>query len=91
MHTKKGLSSMTTKNEVEQRIYTEVIIGPIKKEECKPSKEIIQEMERTQEEDYKRTTPSRRSITWNQQPTMERTKEEDYRRETPFRRSATLR
>jgi hypothetical protein len=48
-------------------------------------------MEKTQEEDYIRTIPPRRSITQNQQPIIEGTQEEDYRRETPFKRSPTLR
>jgi hypothetical protein len=82
---------MTTEKEVEQRSYAEVIRGPIKKEECKPSREYIREMERTQEEYYRGTTPPRRSRTQNQQPTMERTQEEDYRRVAPFRISLTLR
>jgi hypothetical protein len=49
-HTEKGSSSITTEKEAEQKSYAEVIRGPIKKEECKPSKENIQAMEIIQEE-----------------------------------------
>jgi hypothetical protein len=84
-HTEKGSSSMTTGKEAEQKSYADVIRGPIKKEECKPSKENIQEMEIIQEEDH----PIRGMQ--NQQPTMERTQEEDYKRVAPPRRSPTLR
>lgn len=72
IHTEKGSNSMITEKEAKQRSYAKVIRGPIKKEECKPSKENSREIERTQEDDYKRMTPSRRSKILNQQPTMER-------------------
>jgi hypothetical protein len=62
-HTEKGSSSMMTKREEEQKSYAEFIRGPIKKEEGKSSKKRIQEMERTQEEYYRRATPRRRSKT----------------------------
>jgi hypothetical protein len=41
MHTEKGSSSMMTEKEEEKKSYAEVIRGPIKKEECKSSKENI--------------------------------------------------
>jgi hypothetical protein len=53
-HTKKDLSSMTTKEEAQQRTYVEVTIGFTRKEECKFSHE------NDQKEDYRRMTPSRR-------------------------------
>jgi hypothetical protein len=37
----KMAANMMKKKEEEQRSYAKVIIGPIKKEECKPSKENI--------------------------------------------------
>jgi hypothetical protein len=40
------------KNEENDKSCVEVIRGSIKKEECKPSKENIPKMEKTQEEDY---------------------------------------
>jgi hypothetical protein len=52
-YTKKGLSSITTKKEEEQNSDVQVIRVPMKKEECKYSKENIWAMERTQKEYYK--------------------------------------
>jgi hypothetical protein len=50
------------KNEEKAKSYVEVIRGPIKKEECKPSKENIPEMEKTQEEDYKKRWISKKTF-----------------------------
>jgi len=44
-----------------------VIRGPIKKEECDPSKENIPKMEKTQEEYYKRDGYPRRPFTYRHQ------------------------
>jgi hypothetical protein len=54
-------------------------------EECKPSNENNREVERTQEEYYRRMALSRISKIHNQYPPMERNQEENYRRTTPFR------
>jgi hypothetical protein len=51
------------KNEEKAKSYVEVIKGPIKKEECNPSKENIPKMEKTQEEDYRRDGYPRRPST----------------------------
>jgi hypothetical protein len=53
------------KNKEKAKSYVEVIKGPIKKEECEPSKENIPEMEKTQEEDYKRPSTSRYQRSFN--------------------------
>jgi len=70
-HTEKGLSSMITEGEVEKKTYVEVTRGSTKKEKCKISNENTQEIERTQEEDYKRMTPPKRFRIQSQQPSME--------------------
>jgi hypothetical protein len=48
--TEKGSSYMATGKEAKIYIYAKVIRSPIKKEECKPSKEKIQAMEIIREE-----------------------------------------
>jgi hypothetical protein len=55
------------KNEEKDKSYAEVIKGPIKKEECEPSKKNIPEMKKTQEEDYKRDGYQRRPSTFRYQ------------------------
>jgi hypothetical protein len=47
---------------------------PSRRKNASLQKENIQEMERTQEEDYRRMTPPRRSIIQNQQPTWKELK-----------------
>jgi hypothetical protein len=86
-YTEKGSSSMTDRK------------GRRTKELCRShqrfhqegrmqvSKENSQEIERIQEEYYRRMTPPRRSRIQNQQPAMERNQGENYRRTTPFKRS----
>jgi hypothetical protein len=51
------------KNEEKAKSYGEVIRGPIKKEECEPSKENIPEMDKTQEENHRRDGYPRRPST----------------------------
>jgi hypothetical protein len=45
---------LENKNEEKEKTYAKVIKGSIKKEECKPLKNNIPEVQKTQEEDYRR-------------------------------------
>jgi hypothetical protein len=63
------------KNEEKPKTYVEVIKIFMKKEECKPLNKNIPEVQKTQEEDYKRTsstfTPQRNLIDDHDQPRKE--------------------
>jgi chromosome segregation ATPase len=50
------------KNEEKPKSYAEVIKGSMKKEECKPLKKNIPEVQKTQEEDYRRDRISKKTL-----------------------------
>jgi chromosome segregation ATPase len=77
------------KNEEKPKTYAEAIKGSMKKEECKPLKKNILEVQKTQEEDYKRR-PSmfKPQRSFNHDHDQSR---QEFRRTTPQRRSFTPR
>jgi hypothetical protein len=76
-------------NEENLNAYVEVIKGSMKKEECKPLKKNTPEVQKTQEEDYRRRSsmikPQRSFNNDHDRPRME------FRRTTPQKRSFTSR
>jgi hypothetical protein len=77
------------KNEEKPKTYAEVIKGSMKKEECKPLKKNIPEVQKTQEEDYRR-----RSSTFKPQRSLNHDHDhprKEFRRTTPQRISFTPR
>jgi hypothetical protein len=77
------------KNEEKPKTYAEVIKGSMKKEECNPLKKNIPEVQKTQEEDYRR-----RSSTFKPQRSLNHDHDQprkEFRRTTPQRRSFTPR
>jgi hypothetical protein len=61
VHSEKGSISKTTKQEAKKRIYAWIFIYSVKKEECKPPKKKILEINKTQEEKFRMSASQRRS------------------------------
>jgi hypothetical protein len=80
------------KNEEKGKSYVEIIKGYMKKEECKPLKENIPKVQKTQEEDHRRNKYQIRPFAFKQQRNFNHDHDQprhEFRRTAPKRRSFT--